>query len=60
MNIANQFLAPRQAMANMNHQEEPLRILLVDNEEVTRRSIGAFLSELGYDVLIAQNGEQAV
>ncbi len=44
----------------MINREKPFRILLVDDEEVAHKSIGAFLQDLGYKVLIAENGKQAL
>jgi len=44
----------------MINGESSFRILLVDDEEVTHKSIGGFLQDLGYQVLIAENGKQAL
>ncbi|MCK4389398.1 MAG: chemotaxis protein CheW [Desulfobacterales bacterium] len=44
----------------MINREKSFRILLVDDEEVAHKSIGAFLQDLGYKVLIAENGKQAL
>ncbi|MCF6334706.1 MAG: response regulator [Spirochaetales bacterium] len=35
-------------------------ILLVDDEEIIRTTVTEMLTELGYDVLLAKNGEEAV
>jgi DNA-binding NtrC family response regulator len=40
--------------------KDSFRILLVDDEEVAHKSIGGFLQDLGYHVLIAENGKQAL
>ena len=34
--------------------------MLVDDEEVAHKSIGGFLQDLGYHVLLAENGKQAL
>ncbi|MBW1678475.1 MAG: response regulator [Deltaproteobacteria bacterium] len=44
----------------MINGESSFRILLVDDEEVAHKSIGGFLEDLGYHVLIAENGKQAL
>ena len=36
------------------------RLLLVDDEEDIRRFLGLFLSDLGYEVHAAENGEKAL
>lgn len=44
--------------------EQPIlgkgRILVVDDEEVMRRTAQMYLEELGYDVILSENGKQAV
>jgi purine-binding chemotaxis protein CheW len=44
----------------MDRREGPFTILFVDDEEVACKSIGGFLQDLGYEVLLAENGEQAL
>ncbi len=44
----------------MINGESSFRILLVDDEEVAHKSIGGFLEDLGYQVLVAENGKQAL
>jgi len=44
----------------MINGESSFRILLVDDEEIAHKSIGGFLEDLGYQVLIAENGKQAL
>ncbi len=36
------------------------RILLMDDEKLVRESVGMMLNRLGYDVKLAENGEQAI
>ncbi|HKB06849.1 MAG TPA: response regulator, partial [Candidatus Polarisedimenticolia bacterium] len=42
----------------MNHDKG--RILIADDEEAARRSLGQILSEDGYEVFLAQDGEEAL
>jgi len=42
----------------MNHEKG--RILIADDEEAARRSLGQILSEDGYEVLLAEDGEEAL
>jgi len=51
--------APLQRPASGGPQE-PLRLLLVEDEEVSRLSAQVMLSRLGYEVVPAKNGQEAV
>lgn len=39
---------------------EPKSILVVDDEDLVRLNLGAFLEDEGFDVLIAESGEEAL
>jgi len=41
-------------------QDTPMRILLVDDEDVVRRSAGRVLRQAGHEVVYARDGEEAV
>ncbi|NVM22397.1 MAG: response regulator [Desulfobacterales bacterium] len=53
-------MATSQTGAKVTNGEKHFKILFVDDEKVAHRSIGGFLRDLGYRVLIAENGKQAL
>ena len=40
--------------------EPALKVLLIDDEDIIRKSVGGFLQKVGYDVLVAQDGEEGL
>ncbi len=39
---------------------EQINVLILDDEKIVRKTLGAILSEENYNVITAQNGEEAV
>ncbi len=45
---------------NLLHQQEPTSVLIVDDEQATRKAIALIMADEGYSVLQASNGAEAL
>jgi two-component system, cell cycle sensor histidine kinase and response regulator CckA len=57
---ASQKDVRKEKPASKNAKQRALRILVMDDEEMIREYMAAICNSLGYDVVIVQNGEEAV